>query len=244
VLTAIDRITTWDLRWSTFLEVNLTSFFDAIGFEFLQYDPERGVQFRRSVDEPDVRVRRLCGRRHIFWNDEEMVPHLLRQVCRARALAHASASRHDSEGVDQIDLEASSARAWSTFRDSLTLEDRIHLKIFRCGATHSPTRRWSTTRPDLTAACPSCGGPHRPSARHYVAECAALAGFRQELNDAYHIPPGWWARQPRATLKTGWITFPAHASAARRAELQVAVCRMGLVAMAQMAEDCEVLKRA
>ncbi|CAK0796724.1 unnamed protein product [Prorocentrum cordatum] len=244
VLTAIDRITTWDLRWSTFLEVNFTSFFDAIGFEFLQYDPERGVQFRRSVDEPDVRVRRLCGRRHIFWSDEEMVPHLLRQVCRARALAHASASRHDSEGVDQIDLEASSARAWSTFRDSLTLEDRIHLKIFRCGATHSPTRRWSTTRPDLTAACPSCGGPHRPSARHYVAECAALAGFRQELNDAYHIPPGWWARQPRATLKTGWITFPAHASAARRAELQVAVCRMGLVAMAQMAEDCEVLKRA
>ncbi|CAK0846118.1 unnamed protein product [Prorocentrum cordatum] len=244
VLTAIDRITTWDLRWSTFLEVNSTSFFDAIGFEFLQYDPERGVQFRRSVDEPDVRVRRLCGRRHIFWSDEEMVPHLLRQVCRARTLAHASASRHDSEGVDQIDLEASSARAWSTFRDSLTLEDRIHLKIFRCGATHSPTRRWSNTRPDLTAACPSCGGPHRPSARHYVAECAALAGFRQELNDAYHIPPGWWARQPRATLKTGWITFPAHASAARRAELQVAVCRMGLVAMAQMAEDCEVLKRA
>ncbi|CAK0823628.1 unnamed protein product [Prorocentrum cordatum] len=244
VLTAIDRITTWDLRWSTFLEVNFTTFFDAIGFEFLQHDPERGVQFRRSVEEPDVRVRRLCGRRRIFWSDEEMVPHLLRQVCRARALAHASASRHDSEGVDQIDLEASSARAWSTFGGSLTLEDRIHLKIFRCGATHSPTRRWSTTTPDLTAACPSRGGPHRLSARHYVAECAALAGFRQELIDAYHIPPGWWARQPRATLKTGWITFPAYAPAARRAELQVAVCRMGLVAMAEMAEDCEALKRA
>ncbi|CAK0897325.1 unnamed protein product, partial [Prorocentrum cordatum] len=73
---------------------------------------------------------------------------------------------------------------------------------------------------------------------------AALALYFLELNDAYHIPPGWWARQPRATLKTGWITFPAHASAARRAELQVAVCRMGLVAMAQMAEDCEVLQRA
>ncbi|CAK0812358.1 unnamed protein product, partial [Prorocentrum cordatum] len=167
VLAAIDRITTWDLRWSTLLDVNVTTFFDAMGFEFLQYDPERGVQFRRPVDEPDVRVRRLCGRRHIFWSDEEMV--------------RTSFAKYDP------------------------LED-LSLR--------------SDTQPD-------------EKMEHH-----------QELNDACHIPLGWWARQPRATLKTGWITFPAHASAARRAELQVAVCRMGLVAMAQMAEDCVALKRA
>ncbi|CAK0886017.1 unnamed protein product, partial [Prorocentrum cordatum] len=145
------------------------------------------------------------------------------------------------KGVDQIDLEASLAKIWAILRDSLTLEDKIYLKIFRCGATRSPTRRWSTSRPERTATCPSCGGAH-PSARHYVAECCSLDAFRQELNSTCHIPPDWWLRQPRATLKTGWITFSAHASPARRAELQVAVCRMGLVAMPKMAEDCEVGK--
>ncbi|CAK0897281.1 unnamed protein product, partial [Prorocentrum cordatum] len=90
--------------------------------------------------------------------------------------------------------------------------------------------------PERTAACPSCGGAHRPSARRYVAECAALPGFRRELNDACHIPPGWRARHPRVTLKTGWSIFPARAPAVRRAELQVAVCLIGLVAMAKLAE--------
>ncbi|CAK0905972.1 unnamed protein product, partial [Prorocentrum cordatum] len=196
VLTAIDRITTWDLRWSTLLEVNFTTFFDAIGFEFLQHDPERGVQFWRLVDEPDARVRHLCGRRHIFWSD-------------------GLAGPGGQDPFEDFSL-------WNDAQPDEKME-------------HHQARSYS--------GLPVLRGPHRPSARHYVAECAALADFRQELNDAYHIPLGWWARQPRATLKTGWITFPAHASATRRAELQVAVCRMGLVAMAKMAEDCEALKR-
>ncbi|CAK0887191.1 unnamed protein product [Prorocentrum cordatum] len=99
----------WDksANWNAFLEV----FFEAVTFELLQHDPERGVQSRRPADEPHARVRRVCGRRRIFWNGEEMVPHLIRQACWARALARMSAERSDAEGVDQIDLEASSAPA-------------------------------------------------------------------------------------------------------------------------------------
>ncbi|CAK0888745.1 unnamed protein product, partial [Prorocentrum cordatum] len=41
VLVAIDRITYWDIQRSDFLEVNVVAFFEAIGFEFLQYDPGR-----------------------------------------------------------------------------------------------------------------------------------------------------------------------------------------------------------
>ncbi|CAK0873307.1 unnamed protein product [Prorocentrum cordatum] len=123
VLVAIDRIAYWEIQWSDFLEVNFMALFEAIGFEFLQYDPGRGVQFRRPVDEPDALVRRLRGRRHICWSDEKKVPHLIRQVCRARALANTRAERNDAEGVDQIDLEASSAKVWAIFRGSLTLED-------------------------------------------------------------------------------------------------------------------------
>ncbi len=224
VITALARITNWNMQWSSFLERNFKQFFDAVDLDFVAHNEERGVQFRRRDDEVDRRVLRVFGRRKMFWSDEELVPHLLRQVCRARALTSVKRTRYDSEGIDDVDLEVQSCKPWQRFRDSLTDGQSSLLQVFRCGAVSTETRRAGGPLPE----CQLCGQPVSPSMRHLVAECGHFDALRRQMNMMYSITDAWWARQPRVTLKTGWITFGAHQQVLRRADLQVAVCRMGL----------------
>ncbi|CAK0848813.1 unnamed protein product, partial [Prorocentrum cordatum] len=51
---------------------------------------------------------------------------------------------------------------------------------------------------------------------------------RARLSAEFQIPPEWRAAQPRVTAKSGWITCSAGPSTQRRAQLQVAACRLGL----------------
>eukprot|EP00959_Pyramimonas_sp_CCMP1952_P034860 730163-Pyramimonas_sp.AAC.1 len=70
-----------------------------------------------------------------------MAPRLVRQTCRARALARASAVRSDAAGAGQIDFEASLAKMQSTFRGALKPDDKIHREAFRsAGGGRGPTR--------------------------------------------------------------------------------------------------------
>ena len=46
------------------------------------------------------------------------------------------------------------------------------------------------------------------------------------------LPAGLWARQPRITAKSGWITGGAAQRPETRARFQAAACEMGLVVMA------------
>ena len=110
------------------------------------------------------------------------------------------------------------------FRDSLSDEQAPLLHIFRCGAVSTQTRK-SGGAEDI---CAFCGKRVIPSMRHLVVECEHFSAYRRKLSRIYAIPNGWWEGQPRVLVKSGWITFGAHPQLLRRAELQVAVCSMGL----------------
>ena len=225
VTTAVERITNWDLEWNGCLEHNFKQFLGAVGLEFVAFDAERGVRFRRGEEETDRRVLRAFGRRRLYWSSEEMAPHLLRQVCRARALNLVKRTRFDAEGVEDVDLEVLSCKPWQLFRDSLSDEQAPLLHIFLCGAVSTQTRK-SGAAEDI---CAFCGERVIPSMRHLVVECEHFSAYRRQLRSIYAIPNGWWEGQPRVLVKLGWITCGAHPQLVRRVELQVAVCRMGLV---------------
>ena len=62
IFTAVERITNWDIQWSSFLEHNFKNFFKELGLEFVEYKSDKGVRFRRSAEEADENVSRAFGR--------------------------------------------------------------------------------------------------------------------------------------------------------------------------------------
>ena len=67
LLAACQRISTWDLAWSRFLEANFVGYLENVGLEFVAFCPARGVQFRRRAAETDRRVLKAFGRKSFFW---------------------------------------------------------------------------------------------------------------------------------------------------------------------------------
>ena len=213
------------------MELNFKRFLDEVGLQFVAFDAARGIQFRSDPSESDLRARKAFGRRRYYWSDEGCVPHLLRIVCRARALSLANRNRNDVEGLGQVDLEASSSKAWRDFRASLSREHANVLDIFRCGAVSTATRRSHMFPQQDPMRCALCGEAVFPSMRHMVTQCRHFHEFRCQVQRTYKIPSGWWQTLPRVTSKSGWITYSAHSSQERRAVLQIAVCRVAIVVM-------------
>ena len=103
--------------------------------------------------------------------------HALRSAARVKALALDCRSRFDIEGLEQADVEAGSSPAWKRFVASLPYEERTLLRIFRCGAIRTPTRRHRCVEQH---ACPFCMFPNA-SARHYWQDCMRFNVMRAEL---------------------------------------------------------------
>ena len=68
--------------------------------------------------------------------------HALRIAARVHAVQGIVLGINDVEGSDCIDLEVQSEKIWVKWRKSLTLEQRLHLRIWRQGAVWTSTRRW------------------------------------------------------------------------------------------------------
>ena len=140
-------------------------------------------------------------------------------------------ARHDDEGVDDIDLEASSSREWTEWKKKLSTESRRLLAIWRGGAVSTPTRRAFGREAAASAspltACPWCAA-EMASARHLWAECRHFNAMRAQLQREHHMQASWWQNQPKITSKSGWITLSAARSPQKRASLQVAACRLGI----------------
>lgn len=230
LLTAVERITTWTLQWSGFLQSNFEKFFEAVGLRFLQYDAERGIKFGVKQHEQDARVRAAFGRRKVLWSDDDYSMHALRIVCRVRALSLVSKGRLDTEGIEEVDIEASSRKPWKEYRKSLSKNDADLLDIFRCGAVSTPTRRHNC-QPVEEVSCPMCGKAVFASMRHFVVECESFEHVRKRVQDKYNIKANWWQNLPRVTSKSGWITTKAAGNVERRSTLQVAVCNVGLAVL-------------
>ena len=161
--------------------------------------------------------------------------HVLRQAGRLLALGLVKLSRFDSEGVDSIDLEASSHFIWARWVRSLSSEDSALLNIWRSGAGRTPTRRHYRRNNDL-CVCPFCDF-QRASARHFFSDCPRFAPDRLALQDRFGIQPDWWSLQPRVTAKSGWVVLHAHPSPMQRARCQVAACALGIAIKANSPRD-------
>ena len=150
-----------------------------------------------------------------------------------KALARVTASRHDTEGILSADVEAGSSTAWKRFVAALPLEERTLLRIFRCGAIRTPTRRHRSME---QRPCRFCMFPNA-SARYYWQECDRFNAIRIELGAEFGIQAAWWGQQRACTSKSGWVTLNAHASADKRVVCQIAACRLGLAIMQAMPCD-------
>ena len=139
-----------------------------------------------------------------------MIAHLLRQRARRLVLQKVSADRNDREGLDCIDLEATSHKIFKQWTQSLPPREAAALCIWRSGAVWTPTRRRRRRNACLTV-CPWCNC-EKASARRYFADCNAFSDLRQSLQNRFNIDQPWWTRQPRCTSKSGWVTITAAAS--------------------------------
>ena len=151
----------------------------------------------------------------------------LRLCARRACLREVQTSCWDSEGVDEVDLEASSHRSWSSRRRSLAPEQQTLLAIYRVGAVSTPTRRVGM---GLSTACPACHGVDA-SMRHFMIHWPAFDDFRSQLQRKFNIHPGWWRLLPRITAKSGWISTSAARTPDKRARLQMAVARLTIEIM-------------
>ena len=69
------------------------------------------------------------GRRRRVWSDAQDALHLIRTVCRSRALEMIKKTRWDADGPDDVDIEASSRFHWEVFRKKLTKQEETWLSI-------------------------------------------------------------------------------------------------------------------
>ena len=160
-----------------------------------------------------------------FWTASKFGQHLLRHIQRRSLLGAIPATRHDSEGKFDVDVAAQSCLKWTSWRDALSNHERQLLLYWRCGAIRTPSRRHRYN--EEQAKCPYCNVDNA-SARHFFAECPRLRAARRTIQSAHNLPHDWFNQQPRITAKSGWITTRAADTKERRAELQVAACKMGI----------------
>ena len=154
--------------------------------------------------------------------------HIIRMAARYTLWADISLKRNDAESCQHVDLEASSNPNFTKWVKSLDEISAARLRIFRGGAAKTPTRTHHMTN---NARCPYCNAD-LCSIRHLVTECPRLDDTRSQVLRAHHTDHGWLSQQPRVSTKTGWITMQAHRSAAKRADLQTGLCKLGIAALA------------
>ena len=160
--------------------------------------------------------------------------HALRQIGRLALLHTVVRKRLDCEGIDNIDIEASSSKTWMAWMRKLNDIPKHLLRIFRCGAIRSPSR--STSNYDVPL-CPHCNAAVFPSARHLVAECSKWHHTRMAILTKCGIANVDLPSLPRCTTKSGWVTFDASVYAGLRIQIRIGVCEVALAIMPNLVLD-------
>ena len=211
--------------WSAHVEESLRRHLVCRGLSLVRYCPDHGVLLKASSDD-DPRVLQLVRSLDIhrqslrFWAHSDHAQHVIRAISRIRCLMLAQPSRLDSEGISDVDIDASSHASWINWLRSLSNHRTFLLNIWRCGAISTPTRRQSSV------PCSFCGCAF-PSARHYWVECPRFDTTRQALATEFNLPASFWTDQPRVTSKSGWITQRAADSLTRRCSAPSCLLSLG-----------------
>lgn len=160
--------------------------------------------------------------------------HILRVAGRAKVISKYSKSRHDIDGILDVDLNACSHGMWKKFTRQLDPVDRTHLSNFRGGASRNPVRGLKSVRAMVATGefqCPYCQAIN-PSFRHYIESCTGPGGSldlrRSQLSSEANIDPQWWTSLPIVSSKSGWICLSASSSPCRRVEMQIALCKLAI----------------
>ena len=170
---------------------------------------------------------RFFGRKAAICSDEEEAQHVLRVVGRARLLSCVPLIRRDTEGIEQVDVDASGSKSFKDRRNSLNPNERALLEIFRSGAASTPTRR-QHREVQAQGVCLCCGHSCKPSMRHFVVECPHFQQERRRAEEAHNMKPEIWEELSRVTTESAWITFQAHPQKSRRGVFQAAVCQLAI----------------
>ena len=220
---------------SDFVTHSLRNHLKCMGLKLTGHSPGNGLLLEVDMND-DFRVleatRSLRHGTSSFWSKGDAAKHALRIVSRIRLINLARTTRHDAEGVEAVDLEASSGKTWQSFKNGLSSEDLRLLKVWRGGAAPTQTR---DARRYGAEACTHCGAPD-PSARHLWAHCSMFSSQRKALSKTYGVPLSWWGSQPKITAKSGWVTYEAHPCSLQRQRLLVMACKMGIEVMSHLSK--------
>ena len=125
---------------------------------------------------------------------------LANMPCGKLALGAFKLSRFDSEGIDCLDLGASSHFIWVHWVRSLNGEDSALLNA-----------RLAILLVAITSAAMSCAIALFASARHFFSDCPCFAPDRLALQERFNIRPDWWPLQTRVESCAGfrlWTSSP------------------------------------
>jgi hypothetical protein len=229
---------------SSHLETGFQRHAKSLGLKWIRTEPN-GIQILATTLPEDQRIldaittanEKCPGNFPLggFAVDDDSGLHCLRLIARYRLLMRANwkgnQRRNDTEQIQDVDLEASSAPPWKKLFKHLSSKDRFFLRVFRSGAISTPTRRYNCRNYALgdesQTLCQHCGVP-RCSARHLIVECPFFQVNRDAINDRLNLRSDWLTFLPRVTTKSGWITLAAHETLYHRSLLQVAVCQLAI----------------
>ena len=186
---------------------------------------------RRTALEQELPL--ACRRKGptVFRADCSLGQHTCRVFARKAALQKCSPSRHDVEGVEDVDVEVLSDSRWQRWKRQLSDAQQHALKHWRAGVVAAPSRQQGN--PARSTSCPHCSA-EMASARHMWAECPQYDRLRTRLQEEFGLDSGWWKRQPRVTAKSGWVTYDAANTPDGRLKALLAANRLGVV----IVEDC------
>ncbi|CAE8585797.1 unnamed protein product [Polarella glacialis] len=181
---------------------------------------------RRTALEQDLSLEARRKWPSAFRANCELGQHTRRVFARRAALQKCTASRHDVEGVEDVDVEVLSDRRWHQWKAQLSDEQKKALRHWMAGVVAAPSRQQGN--PNRSTDCPHCGA-QMASARHLWAECPRHARFRATLQEKYGLDDGWWMRQPRVTANSGWVTYAASRTREGRLKALLAANRLGII---------------
>ena len=204
----LQRVSRYMQYTSAFLLNAAACYADKLGMRVISLDAPLGLVLELFCDARLLHLTRRATKPpragpRVFCADTPDGAHVLRQATRLQALNSIPATRLDREGLETLDLEASSHPTWIRWLKSLSHDQAALLNVFRSpGAVWAPTRRHAY-RNSLFTACPFCAET-RCSARHLFAECSHFNGARRSLEFRWHAPPNFWLSQPRLDVLGGW----------------------------------------
>ena len=128
---------------SAFVTNSLRSHFALLGMDVLEADRTRGIKISIREND-DSRIEKVTsqvrGHSKACWTSDPRAAHAIRAVARIRCLQFVKRTRQDSEGVEKVDVDASSHAGFKKWAKGLDQFEALCLEIFRSGAVKSKTR--------------------------------------------------------------------------------------------------------